>query len=65
MILYDGRGPLTIFQDKMVTRAKCDEAGHYAVPNVFSPKDLVFRHDFLYKSVHTHKLQKRTNVTVE
>ena len=37
------RGPMTIFQDKMLTRSYCDEAGDYAVPNVLSPRDLVFR----------------------
>ena len=39
------RGPMTIFQDKLPTRTHCGEARDYAVPNVFSPKDLVFRPD--------------------
>ena len=33
---------MTIFQEKLLTRAYCDEAGDKAVPNVLSPKDLVF-----------------------
>ena len=37
------RGPMTIFQDKLLTRTDCDEAGDYVVPNVLSPRDLVFR----------------------
>ena len=40
------RGPLTIFQDKLLTRTYCDEAGgYYAVSNVLSPRNLVFRDD--------------------
>ena len=34
---------MTIFQDKLLTRTDCDEAGDYVVPNVLSPRDLVFR----------------------
>ena len=30
------RGPMTVFQDKLLTRTYCDEAGDYAVPNVSS-----------------------------
>ena len=41
--------------DKLLTRTYCDEAGDYAVPNVLSPRDLVFRPDFLTKNVYnTH-----------
>ena len=36
---------MTIFQDKLLIRTYCDEAGDYAVPNVFSQRDLVFRPD--------------------
>ena len=46
--LSDGtlnRGPTTIFQDKRLTRTYCDEAGDYVVPNVLSPRDLVFKPD--------------------
>ena len=33
----------------------CDEAGDYIVPNVLSPRDLVFRPDNMDKTVpHTH-----------
>ena len=39
MILLN-RGPMTIFQDKMLTRSDCDEARHYAVPNASSPGTL-------------------------
>ena len=31
---------MTIFQDKLLIRTYCDEAGDYAVPNVLCPKDL-------------------------
>ena len=31
--------------DGRPTRTDCDEAGDYVVPNVFSPRDLVFRPD--------------------
>ena len=37
------RGPMTIYQDKLLTRTACDEAGDYVVPNVLSPRDLVPR----------------------
>ena len=39
------RGPMTIFQDNLLTRTYCGEAGDYVVPNVLSPRDLVFRPD--------------------
>ena len=39
------RGLMTIFQDKLLTRTDCDEAGDYVVPNELSPRDLVFRPD--------------------
>ena len=39
------RGPMTIFLDKLLTRTYCDEAGDFVVPNVLSPRDLVFRPD--------------------
>ena len=39
---------MTIFQDKLMKRTFCDEAGDYAVPNVLSPRDLVFRPDISY-----------------
>ena len=39
------RGPMIIFQEKLLTRTNCDKAGDYAVPNVLSPRDLVFRPD--------------------
>ena len=31
------RGTMTIFQDKLLTRKYCDEAGDYAVPNSPDP----------------------------
>ena len=37
------------FQDKLLTKTDCDEAGDYVVPNVFSPRDLVFRPDIGHK----------------
>ena len=35
------RGPVIIFQDKS-KGTYCGEAGYYALPNEFSPRDLVF-----------------------
>ena len=43
---------MTIFQDKLLTRTDCDEAGDYVVPNVLSPRDLVFRPDIGHKLYH-------------
>ena len=48
------RGPMTIFQDKLLTITDCDEAGDYVVPNVLSPRDLVFRPDIGHKLYHNH-----------
>ena len=39
------RGPMTISQDKLLTRTQCDEAGDYAVPNMLCGRDLVFTPD--------------------
>ena len=41
--------------DGRQTWTDCDEAGDYVVPNVLSPRDLVFRPDNMDKTV-THKL---------
>ena len=46
------RGPMTFFQDKLLTRTDCDEAGDYVVPNVLSPRDLVFNSDIGHKLYH-------------
>ena len=45
--LYEtlNRGPMTIFKDKLLTRTYFDEAGDYIVPNVKSPRGIVFRSD--------------------
>ena len=56
---------MTIFQDKLLTRTDCDEAGDYVVPNVLSPSDLVFRPDIGHSLYHHHiplraKLRKIT-----
>ena len=42
-----------IFRDKLVIRTYCDKAGDYAVPNVLSPRDLVFRPNLSTYTVHT------------
>ena len=39
---------MTVFQDKLLTMTYCDEVEDYAVPNVLSPRDLVFRPDLSY-----------------
>ena len=43
---------MTIFHDKLLTRTDCDEAGDYVVPNVLSPRDLVFRPVIGHKLYH-------------
>ena len=46
--------------DGRPTWTDCDEAGDYVVPNVLSPRDLVFRPDNMDETVpHTHHLQWR------
>ena len=41
--------------DGRPTWTDCDEAGDYVVPNVLSPRDLVFRPDNMDETVpHTH-----------
>ena len=41
--------------DARPTWTDCDEAGDYVVPNVLSPRDLVFRPDNMDETVpHTH-----------
>ena len=41
--------------DGQPTWTDCDEAGDYVVPNVLSPRDLVFRPDNMDETVpHTH-----------
>ena len=41
--------------DGRQTWTDCDEAGDYVVPNVLSPRDLVFRPDNMDETVpHTH-----------
>ena len=44
------RGPMTIFNDKRLRRTDCDKAGDYVVPNMLSPRDLVFRPDIGQKT---------------
>ena len=40
--------------DIQLTRTDCDEAGDYVVPNMLSPRDLVFRPQNMDKTVlHT------------
>ena len=43
--------------DGRPTWTDCDEAGDYIVPNVLSPRDLVFRPDNMDETVpHTHHI---------
>ena len=44
---------MTIFQDKLLTRKDYGEAGDYVVPNVLSPRDLVFRPDIGHKTLQS------------
>ena len=46
--------------DGRPTWTDCDEAGDYVVPNVLSPRDLVFRPDNMDETVpHTYILLKK------
>ena len=46
--------------DGQPTWTGCDEAGDYVVPNVLSPRDLVFRPDNMDETVpHTHFLNTK------
>ena len=47
------RSTMTIFQDKLLTRTYCDEAGGYDVHNVLSLRDLVSRPDLSDKNCTT------------
>ena len=49
---------MTIFQDKLLTRTDNDEAGYYVVPNVLSPRDLVFSPDIEHKLHHHHIIEE-------
>ena len=42
-------------KDLRLTRTDCEEAEDYGVPNVFSPRDLVFRPDKMDKHVISSK----------
>ena len=44
--------------DGRPTWTDCDEAGDYAVPNVLSPRDLVFRPDNMDETV-PHTVRRR------
>ena len=51
--------------DGRPTWTDCDEAGDYVVPNVLSPRDLVFRPDNMDETVpHTHQQQHTTKVRI-
>ena len=46
--------------DGRPTWTDCDEAGDYVVPNVLSPRDLVFRPDNMDETVpHTEQIANR------
>ena len=48
--------------DEQPTWTDCDEAGDYVVPNVLSPRDLVFRPDNMDETVpHTRKAVNTLN----
>ena len=51
--------------DGRPTSTDCDEAGDYVVPNVFSPRDLVFRPDNMDETVPHTFLSVRTWATQE
>ena len=45
--------------DGRPTWTDCDEAGDYVVPNVLSPRDLVFRPDNIDETVPHHTQPRR------
>ena len=47
--------------DERPTWTDCDEAGDYVVPNVLSPRDLVFRPDIMDETVPHTDMVKKTN----
>ena len=47
--------------DGRPTWTDCDEAGGYVVPNVLSPRDLVFRPDNMDETVPHHTITSNTN----
>ena len=53
--------------DGRPTWTDCDEAGDYVVPNVLSPRDLVFRPDNMKETVphtqHSHVIKIPSNPT--
>ena len=46
----------TTFKDLRLTWTDCDEAEDYVVPNVLSPRDLVFRPDIMDETVKSSKI---------
>ena len=51
--------------DGRPTWTDCDEAGDYVVPNVLSPRDLVFRPDNMDETVpHTHRTSKKSHKNI-
>ena len=49
--------------DGRPTWTDCDEAGDYVVPNVLSPRDLVFRPDNMDETVaHTYMVKTLKNL---
>ena len=56
---------MTIFQDKLLARTCLDEAGDYVVPNMLSPRDLVFRPDIGQELCHHHYLIQTTAKLIE
>ena len=51
--------------DGRPTWTDCDEAGDYAVPNVLSPRDLVFRPDNMDETVLHTTIQLRIYVNLK
>ena len=44
----------TTFKDLRLIWTDCDEAEDYVLPNVLSPRDLVFRPDIMDETVNHH-----------
>ena len=58
---------MTIFQDKRLTMTTCNEARDYAVHNVLSSRDIVFRPDTGHKLDHYKydmRIKHRPNLTI-
>ena len=55
----------TTFKDLRLTWTDCDEAEDYVVPNVLSPRDLVFRPDIMDETVKSSSSSEQVQCMVD